>query len=707
MNVDFPIPLSSFNATFQADLTPAAATAGVATTTSSATGSLLLSYFGGPVVSNIEVTPIWYDSTAPFQSQMMAYYDLLTSSSFMDIYKEYATPTQIIGKGSVVGSYTEKGPIKMMLDDDLDIQPYLRNLISTGVLTPNANSYYPIHLKYGVNVSSSGLGYACSAFAGYHTSLYVGDISLVQYVYYGVIPQCSTRINDLWSPVSHELAETITDPIPGRGWYHTVEGEISDICAWQEATIADSSGKAWIVQKQWSNSLQKCVIAPAITTAQVAPVIASPSPQYLTKKSGVLMTNVEITPVFYGSSISFQSNISSFYSFIATSSYMDIVAEYGIGKGKMLTPYFETNYKTKLDLSTDMTAYLRNLVSTGKLQPNKNSYYPIHLASDVDLIVNGLSICPNYCAFSGWIYIGDIYKNASYLSYGMIPDLTGSCKEYCGYSPQPLRNTQALSSVHLIRSITNTLRNGWQSTTGEPATGMNCSWKQYPIVGPNSTVITVQKLWSNTHQSCIGALPTTSASRNATNATTTTPTTTTKTTTTQTTTTKTTTTKTTSTTTTTTTTKTTTTRTTSTKTTTTRTTSTKTTTTKTTSTKTTTTKTTSTTTTTNQIKSASTSGGLPIAKSILTKCYPSFVITSRYIDGNQVGHQGSNYRLESGTWTAITACETSVVPQCYPTQSVVTTTGATIATGTQSSSKGINYVYDGTTKQWKSVGSCV
>jgi hypothetical protein len=53
---------------------------------------------------------------------------------------------------------------------------------------------------------------------------------------------------------SHELAEAITDPVPGAGWYDDVNGEIGDICAWQTETIAGYS-----VQKEWSNAQGQCV----------------------------------------------------------------------------------------------------------------------------------------------------------------------------------------------------------------------------------------------------------------------------------------------------------------------------------------------------------------------------------------------------------------------------------------------------------------
>ena len=81
-------------------------------------------------------------------------------------------------------------------------------------------------------------------------------------MYYAVVPypNCAGCLGNLGpldaltSVCSHELAEAITDPVPGQGWYNDTNGEIGDICAWQNKKLG-----AYEVQLLWSNRAQACV----------------------------------------------------------------------------------------------------------------------------------------------------------------------------------------------------------------------------------------------------------------------------------------------------------------------------------------------------------------------------------------------------------------------------------------------------------------
>jgi PKD domain len=72
-----------------------------------------------------------------------------------------------------------------------------------------------------------------------------------------------TRVNNETASLSHQLAETITDPFVSEerlGWYDLSNGEIADICVAANGQGTSSiNGHSWTVQKIWSNLDQACV----------------------------------------------------------------------------------------------------------------------------------------------------------------------------------------------------------------------------------------------------------------------------------------------------------------------------------------------------------------------------------------------------------------------------------------------------------------
>src|SRR5262249_42658081 len=70
-----------------------------------------LTYYGGPVLSNVKVQLVyWSDAKKVFgQGQLEQYYSDVTNSAYFDWLDEYNTPTQQIGRGSFIGSATASG----------------------------------------------------------------------------------------------------------------------------------------------------------------------------------------------------------------------------------------------------------------------------------------------------------------------------------------------------------------------------------------------------------------------------------------------------------------------------------------------------------------------------------------------------------------------------------------------------------------------
>ncbi|KAI9365349.1 hypothetical protein DFJ73DRAFT_772290 [Zopfochytrium polystomum] len=232
-----------------------------------------LTYFGGPVLKNVEVTMLLWGN-AQFATDLAGFYTGVTNSPYYDMLSQYSG----IGRGTYKGSIKLSGqPSSRSLTDETDIQNYLRSLVSDGTLTPNANSYYPIHFAPGISITQGGQG-SCQVFCAYHGTIDISDISSTKYLFYGVIPDqggscaggcgsAGTLFANTCSVSSHELVEATTDPAVGLAttfaaplaWYNRANGEIGDICNAQQGTITGGNGKQYTIQKEWSNKAGACV----------------------------------------------------------------------------------------------------------------------------------------------------------------------------------------------------------------------------------------------------------------------------------------------------------------------------------------------------------------------------------------------------------------------------------------------------------------
>ena len=244
--------------------------------------SLTLNYFGGPVIENVEVFTIYYGNV-PDSNKLNNFYSAITDSNYMDILKQYKTPSQIIGSGKLIGSYQYNPPIKKaVVDDNADIAPFLFNLVLNGTISPNKNTYYAIHFAPDIAITKSSFK-SCEVFCAYHGTYDISSFySKTPYLYYGIMPDLSgackgicgggvTVYDNTCLVASHELTEAITDPGIGVGniaWYG--KAEIADDCS-AEVIILGGDGKNYTVQEIWSNEQNACVATaklPTITTTK-------------------------------------------------------------------------------------------------------------------------------------------------------------------------------------------------------------------------------------------------------------------------------------------------------------------------------------------------------------------------------------------------------------------------------------------------------
>lgn len=220
-----------------------------------------LSYQGGPLLASVQVCVFYWGDfwargpAAQLAKQLDGFFDYVLTSPLMDQLAEYDTAGAVIGHGSRVGSVQIAGAAPASVTD-ADVQQLIQDQINSaaGVPQPGASTLYYVYLPSGTAVSMSG-GASCQNFCGYHD-----DIN--GQIFYAVMPypDCSgctgglALLDALTSTTSHELCEAVTDPIPGQGWYDSVNGEIGDICAWKTKKLGN-----YIVQLEWSNRTGACV----------------------------------------------------------------------------------------------------------------------------------------------------------------------------------------------------------------------------------------------------------------------------------------------------------------------------------------------------------------------------------------------------------------------------------------------------------------
>lgn len=201
-------------------------------------------YYGGPLMQRVQVQGLYYGSdwsTNPAVHdqgvRLEGFLGNVVNSSYMDMLTRagYA-----VGRGGMTTGRIDPATIdKRYYLTDGKIQSVIQQDIFRGLEQPNANRLYVVFVEPGVAVKMGGDD-SIRTFLGYHSS-FVGYDSRGVWtnIYYAVIPyhggiNAQDRrlgvFDSMTETTSHEIAEAVTDPIPGRGWYdRTLNGEIGDL----------------------------------------------------------------------------------------------------------------------------------------------------------------------------------------------------------------------------------------------------------------------------------------------------------------------------------------------------------------------------------------------------------------------------------------------------------------------------------------------
>lgn len=261
-----------------------AAVLAVLTTGGVAGAAPKLTYHGGPVMHAAGIHLVNYDSTVPaevtssdpgFLTTMAAHAGGVdnvwaVAAEYPDTAGPAANGFSYLGQHTITPAAGRNG----VTITETEISDEIGAQIAAGKLPAPAGdgmtTMYVINMPHNKHLSLGGIP---DTVCGFHFSragsgpkilmAVTGDFSAGTPLFGGC--GTGTALANHQSTLSHEIVETVTDPLVfelNLAWYDDLFGEIADICALGgSAQEADNYG--FTVQKQWSNALAQCVAGEA------------------------------------------------------------------------------------------------------------------------------------------------------------------------------------------------------------------------------------------------------------------------------------------------------------------------------------------------------------------------------------------------------------------------------------------------------------
>jgi hypothetical protein len=209
-------------------------------------GGYPLTYHGGAILTAPKLALIYLGAWWGNPGDVETFASDLMTCGYLDQCAIYG----VTGVPAYLGAWqgpTLAGPTVT----DAQLQAAVASLPSYGVPAPDGATIYALLLPSGLTVVDGGSS-SCSAFCGYHDALADGQ------TFYTVQPATDCDGCNMGDPfaaccmtLAHEIAETVTDPVPGGGWYSDETGmENADEWAW----IPEPYGP-WTVQGYQVNGI--------------------------------------------------------------------------------------------------------------------------------------------------------------------------------------------------------------------------------------------------------------------------------------------------------------------------------------------------------------------------------------------------------------------------------------------------------------------
>ena len=269
---------------------------------------------GGPLVTHPKVYVVQLQSstapanqngyisqiTAPSEPNVPGALTAMVDSPYATWWQqEYSRPSanQLLYSGTYAGTISIQTPqYYSLILQDVDINTILENAVLAGTLpTWDSNTVFVLFFRQGQTIQLTNYGAVVGDsvfnFCGYHSSLLFGgtpqvDLNFVVMPYEVTNAGCAfsgstgaaAGFANLTSVLSHELAETITDPSYPNAWLSMTNQEVGDMCEvglTPDAVITARSGASYNVQDVFDNSTNTCVYAKKALTLTATKVTTS------------------------------------------------------------------------------------------------------------------------------------------------------------------------------------------------------------------------------------------------------------------------------------------------------------------------------------------------------------------------------------------------------------------------------------------------
>lgn len=369
-----------------------------------------VTYYGGPVVSKVNVVLVFWGSSAyqNYQGSLAAFYTDITNSAYIDWLYEYDTIGQLDASSQPgTNQAIERGGFNSAVIinpstcaanctiDDTGIQSELLSQVNAGHLPAptldhdgNVNTAYMIYFPSSVTITLQG-STSCVQFCAYHGTTANLDAIESKNLLYGVLPDvtangcqngCGFNANafdNITSVSSHELGELMTDAdvgiapnlAPPLTWYSNACGEIGDSCNAQDGVV-----DGYTVQQLWSNRLNGCVVSDPSVSAGAGPKYQLVA----TSTTTSLGTSTPFT-LYAGSSTSPLTHYVGTVHFTSTDSSAMLPSDYTFTSSNMGSHGFNVTFNTagtQTITATDSNAD----EMTGSLNFNVSSSATTHFA---------------------------------------------------------------------------------------------------------------------------------------------------------------------------------------------------------------------------------------------------------------------------------------------------------------------------------------